>query len=148
MDDTDRLILDRLQSGFPVCERPYASAAGEIGVSEDELLVRLKRMKEEGVITRFGPLYNVERMGGEFVLCGMRVPAERFEAVAQCVNAFPEVAHNYERDHEFNMWFVIAAETRARAESVARRIEETTGLPVYRCPKLAEYHVGLYLKAS
>jgi DNA-binding Lrp family transcriptional regulator len=148
MDDTDRAILDGLQSGFPICERPYAAAAGDLGLSEAELLVRLKRLKEEGVITRFGPLYNVERMGGEFVLCAIRVPAERFEAVAQCVNAFPEVAHNYERDHEFNMWFVIAAESRARAETVARKIEETTGLPVYRCPKLVEYHVGLYLKAS
>jgi DNA-binding Lrp family transcriptional regulator len=148
MDEVDRGVLDRLQTGFPICERPYASAAAELGLSEADLLARLRRLREEGVITRFGPLYNVERMGGEFVLCALRVPAERFEAVAECVNAFPEVAHNYERDHEFNMWFVIAAESRARAESVARRIERTTGLPVYRCPKLAEYHVGLYLKSS
>jgi DNA-binding Lrp family transcriptional regulator len=148
MDDTDRAILDRLQGGFPICERPFAAAAAELALSEAELLARLKRLKEDGVITRFGPLYNVERMGGEFVLCALRVPGDRFDAVAECVNAFPEVAHNYERDHELNMWFVIAAETRAGAEAVARSIEKTTGLAVYRFPKLVEYHVGLYLRAQ
>lgn len=110
MDDLDRAIVDGLQTGFPVCERPFLEAARGLGTTEDELLARIDRLLREGTLTRFGPLFQVERMGGVFTLAAMSVPEERFEATAAAVNALPEVAHNYAREHPLNMWFVLATE--------------------------------------
>jgi len=143
LDAVDRAIVNRLQAGFPICERPYARAATELGIDEQELLERLQRMLEQGVLSRFGPLFNAGRMGGGLSLCAMAVPEERFEEVARRVNAFPEVAHNYRREHELNMWFVLATETPRRIREVLDEIERETGLPVHDMPKRAEYFVGL-----
>lgn len=147
MDAIDRDIVNHLQGGLPVCERPYAEAAAQLGLSEDELLRRLERLLAEGVLSRFGPMYHAERLGGALTLAAMRVPAEDFERVAAIVNGFPEVAHNYAREHEFNMWFVLATETPQRIASVIREIEQATGLKVYNLPKLEEFYVGLRFKA-
>lgn len=147
MDETDRRIVNALQNGFPIVERPYLEVAGQLGISEDELIRRLGRLLGAGILTRFGPLYNVERAGGAFTLAAMSVPAGDFERVAAIVNAMPEVAHNYERDHELNMWFVLAAETSDRIGRALERIESETGYPVLDLPKEREYFVGLKLEA-
>ena len=86
-------------------------------------------------------------MGGVFVLCAIAVPAARFEEVMTKVNAHPEVAHNYERTHRLNMWFVLAAETAEGAEAAARAIEGETGLTVLRFPKLVEFYIGFRVQA-
>lgn len=147
MDAVDRAIVNALQGDFPICERPYAEAAARLGLSEDELLARLARLLERGVLTRFGPLYHAERLGGAVTLAALRVPGEDFERVAEIVNAFPEVAHNYARAHEFNMWFVVATETPERLAAVLREIERATGLEVYDFPKLEEFYIGLRFEA-
>ncbi len=143
LDNLDRQIVNGLQGGFPVCERPYAEAAAAFGIEEAELIARLGRLVESGALSRFAPLFNAERLGGAVCLCGMAVPTARFEAVAEQVNAHPEVAHNYAREHALNMWFVLASEDPARIEEVAAAIEAETGLTVYRMPKLDEYFIGL-----
>lgn len=97
------------------------------------------------MLTRFGPLFQIERAGGRFVLAAMAVPAERFDAVAAQVNALPEVAHNYRRTHALNLWFVVAAASPAQADAVLARIEAQTGLPVLAFPKEREYFVELRL---
>jgi len=145
MDESDSAIVNCLQGGFPLAERPFAVVAAELGLAEEDLIARVRLLLEEGVLTRFGPMYQVERMGGAFSLAAMRVPREDFDRVAAAVNALPEVAHNYEREHEYNMWFVLATE---KPEGIARaiaRIERETGLPVLNFPKLREYFVGLQL---
>lgn len=147
MDAVDRAIVNALQGDFPICERPYAEAAARLGLSEDELLARLARLLERGVLTRFGPLYHAERLGGAVTLAALRVPGEDFDRVAEIVNAFPEVAHNYARAHEFNMWFVVATETPERLAAVLREIERATGLEVYDFPKLEEFYIGLRFEA-
>ena len=145
MDELDRAILNHLQGGFPVSERPFAEAAAELGTGEEELIARLGRMLEERRLTRFGPLYNADRMGGAFTLAALSVPAADFERVAALVNALPEVAHNYERAHRLNMWFVLATDTPEGIERALRRIESETGCRVYNFPKLREYFVELKL---
>jgi DNA-binding Lrp family transcriptional regulator len=145
MDELDRAILNHLQGGFPVSERPYAEAAAELGTTEDELIARLSRMLEQRRLTRFGPLYNADRMGGAFTLAALSVPAAGFERVAALVNAMPEVAHNYERAHRLNMWFVLATDTPEGIEQALRRIECETGCRVFNFPKLREYFVELKL---
>ena len=145
LDRVDALLLRRLHGGFPLTETPYADVAEELGLGEDEVLERLAALLGDGMLTRFGPLFQIERAGGQFVLAAMQVPEARFDAVAAQVNALPEVAHNYRREHAFNMWFVIAASSPAEAEATCRRIEATCGLKVYAFPKEKEFFVELRL---
>ena len=143
LDDVDRAIINRLQDSFPICERPYQAVAAQFGITEEALIQRLQQMLEHRQLSRFGPLYNAERLGGGLSLCAMSVPAAQFEQVAEQVNAFPEVAHNYAREHKLNMWFVLATETPERIDRVLAEIEQATGHPVYNMPKKQEFFVGL-----
>lgn len=143
MDAVDRAIVNQLQGGFPVCERPYAEAAATLGLTEDELMQRLDALLENGTLTRFGPMYHAERLGGALTLAAMKIPVADFERVAEIVNRFPEVAHNYAREHAFNMWFVLATEAPERIEAVIGEIEQASGYRVYNMPKLEEFYVGL-----
>lgn len=143
MDALDRAIVNQLQDGMPVCERPYAAMAVRLGTDETTLLDRLRALSEQGVLTRFGPMYHAERLGGGLTLAAMAVPVQRFDEVAETVNAFPEVAHNYRRDHALNLWFVLATEVPERIAEVIAQIEQRTGLTVYDLPKRTEFFVGL-----
>ena len=147
MDELDRAIVNRLQGGLPLGERPFLEAAAALGMTEDGLLSRLKGLLEGGVLTRFGPLYDAEKLGGHLSLCAMSVPACDFERVAALVNAHPEVAHNYEREHRFNMWFVLATKSDAETRRVAAAIEKEAGCAVMQLPRLDEYFVELRLTA-
>jgi DNA-binding Lrp family transcriptional regulator len=147
MDELDRRIVNGLQGGFPVRPRPYAAAAHALGCEEATLIARLQSLLARGVIRRFGPLFDAERLGGAFSLCAMSVPEQDFERVAATVNAFAEVAHNYEREHRFNLWFVLAAADAARLAAVRAAIEARTGYPVLDLPKEEEYFLGLRLAA-
>ncbi|MDR2875590.1 MAG: AsnC family transcriptional regulator [Methylobacillus sp.] len=142
MDATDRAIINHLQGGFPICEHPYRVAAEQIGISEDDLLTRLQRLLDEKTLTRFGPMYQIERMGGAFSLAAMSVPEADFGRVAEIVNALPEVAHNYERAHPLNMWFVLATGTPGGIAAAITKIESATGHRVINMPKEREYFVG------
>ena len=141
----DARLIERLHGGFPLSERPFDDVALELGCTGEQVIERLRRLLAEGVLTRFGPLFQIERAGGQFVLAAMEVPEARFDEVAQQVNAFPEVAHNYRRDHRLNMWFVVAAESPAAAAATLSRIEAAAGLPVYAFPKEREFFVELRL---
>ena len=143
LDALDRKIVNGLQGGFPICERPYAEAAERLGLEEADLIERIRSLVERGLLSRFAPLFNAEALGGAVCLCALAVPQDRFEAITEVVNAHPEVAHNYARDHALNMWFVLATEEPARIEQVAAAIEAETGLTVYRMLKIEEYFIGL-----
>lgn len=147
LDDTDRRIVNTLQEGFPLSPRPYAEVAARLGLSEADLIARLGRLIERGALTRFGPFFDAEAMGGAFCLCAMAVPAARFDEVMTQVNAHAEVAHNYERAHRLNMWFVLATETPAGIEAAARAIGEETGLRVFRFPKEREFFIRFRVAA-
>ena len=147
MDELDRRIVNALQGGFPLCERPFAAAAGNLGLSEEDLIARIESLLNRKVLTRFGPLYDAERLGGAFSLCAMSVPAADFERVAALVNAHLEVAHNYEREHPFNMWFVLATDDKKKIASVISQIEQETGYPVMNLPREEEFFVELRLTA-
>ncbi|MBS1138429.1 MAG: nirH [Proteobacteria bacterium] len=146
-DDIDRRIINALQGGFPLCDEPYRAVAESLGIDATELIARIERMLQERVLTRFGPMYQVERMGGSFVLAALAVPEPDFDRIAEIVNALPEVAHNYRREHRLNMWFVLATETREGIARAIARIEAETGLPVFAFPKEREYFVEMRLAA-
>ncbi len=143
MDRLDRDIINTLQQGFPISELPYAEVAEKLDTSEEELLARLQCMLDDGLLSRFGPMYHAERMGGGLTLAAMSIPEEAFEQVCQQVNRHPEVAHNYQRDHKLNMWFVLATETPDDIVRVIAEIEKESGYPVYNMPKEREFFIGL-----
>ena len=145
-DAVDRALVDRLQDGIPVCEHPFAAVAAELGVDEAQVVERLQAMLSGGLLTRFGPMYDAERLGGRFTLCAMAVPAERFDEVAGLVNGFPETAHNYAREHRLNLWFVLAADRAERIAEVIEHIERLSGLAVLDLPKEEEFFIGLRLR--
>jgi len=147
LDTIDRRLINAFQGGFPICERPFQVAAETLGLDEATLINRIETLLKTGVLTRFGPLYNADRMGGVNVLAAMALPNAEFERVAEFVNLQPEIAHNYRREHALNLWFVGAAETAEKVEATFQYIESMTGFPVYRFPKEREFFVELKLEA-
>lgn len=145
LDGVDRRILARLHGDLPLSDRPFAQVGAELGLREEALIGRLQQLLSRGVLTRFGPLFQIERAGGRFVLAAIAVPEDRWAEVVAQVNAHPEVAHNYRRDHALNMWFVVAAETVAQAGAVLDAIRAETGLEVLAFPKEREFFVELRL---
>lgn len=158
----DRRLIAHLHGNFPLCDRPFAAvaqalntaspvlprnapASGTVTWVEEGVIERLRVLLVQGVLTRFGPLFQIERAGGQFVLAAMSVSVERFESVVSTVNTWPEVAHNYQRDHALNLWFVVAAESAEAAQRVLTDIEHETELTVWAFPKEREYGVELRL---
>lgn len=146
-DVIDRAIINMLQDSFPLVPEPYKAAAAALGLSEAALIERIEGLLANGKASRFGPMYNADRFGGAFCLCAIAVPVERFDTVAALVNAHEEVAHNYERAHALNMWFVLATETLEEIEQLVAAISAETGLEVLAFPKLEEYFVGFRVAA-
>jgi len=139
----DRKIINQLQGGFPICENPWEELEKTLKIPADEIISRIDRMKSDGLLSRFGPMYHAEKMGGGLSLAAMKVPEDRYDEVTGMVNSFTEVAHNYARDHELNMWFVVATETPQQVENVVQQIQEKTGIQVYNMPKQHEFFIGL-----
>lgn len=147
LDETDRALINALQGDFPLAREPFAEVGARLGLDAAEVLARLQRLLDAGVLTRFGPMFQIERIGGAFCLAAMQVPEADFDRVAAEVNAFAEIAHNYRREHALNMWFVIATETSDAIGATAARIEAATGLTMFLFPKEREYFVEMKLEA-
>ena len=148
MDAIDCELVNLLQDGIEISARPFLAAAEQLGISEEMVVSRIGRLREDGYLSRFGPMFDAEKMGGAVSLCAMEVPAAEMESVTEIVNRLPEVAHNYERNHVLNMWFVVATDDVSRLQAVIDKIEAATGIEVYNMPKLEEYYIGLRLDAG
>ena len=148
MDAIDCELVNLLQDGIEISARPFLAAAEQLGISEEMVVSRIGRLREDGYLSRFGPMFDAEKMGGAVSLCAMEVPAAEMESVTEIVNRLPEVAHNYERNHVLNMWFVVATDDVSRLQAVIDNIEAATGIEVYNMPKLEEYYIGLRLDAG
>ncbi len=144
MDELDRRLINRLQHGLPLVRQPWLALAEELDSDPAQLRSRVQALLDDGTLTRFGPMFDIERLGGAFTLAALAVPEARFEAVAALLSAMPEVAHNYRREHPWNMWFVLACATPAGIAASIARIEQQTGLAVLNLPKEHTYHVGLH----
>lgn len=142
LDAVDRRLLDGFQRGLPLVTRPFAALANALGLDEAEVIARLRRLEAEGAVARVGAVLPPNRLGAS-TLAALAVPAERFEAVAALVSAYGEVNHNYEREHRFNLWFVVTAETAEQVAAVLADIEARTGLPVLELPLVEPFHIDL-----
>ncbi len=145
MDTLNRKIINLLQAGFPLSEEPYLEVARHLGIEEQELLDRLSNLLDEKILSRFGPMYDAQKLGGAFSLVAVRVPEDDFDKVSEIVNSYPEVAHNYKRDHDYNMWYVLATDSPEKIDEVNSDIEKKIGMKVFNMPKLEEYYIGLRL---
>jgi len=135
-------LLNDYQHGFPLESRPFARIADELGVGEDDVLDALGELGASGAVSRIGAVVRPNTVGAS-TLAAMAVPAARLDAVAAVVSRQPEVNHNYAREHEINLWFVITAPDPAGVRAAVGRIETETGLPVLDLPLLESFHIDL-----
>ena len=143
MDDTlDFQLLNDFQRDFPLCPAPFAELASRLGVGEKVVLGRLENLRREGKISRVGAVFAPKRIGAS-TLAAMAVPPEKLEAVAATVKRFPEVNHNYEREHRYNLWFVVTAASEGRLQASLGAIEQAAGYPLLTLPLLEEFHIDL-----
>lgn len=140
--DREKALLDGFQRDFPLVPRPYAAVAERLGMTEAELLAMLRRLRDAGAVGRVGAVVRPGTVGAS-TLAAMAVPPERLDAVAALVSARPEVNHNYEREHRYNLWFVVTAASRDRVAAVLREIAAAAGLPVLDLPLAREYRIDL-----
>lgn len=128
MDDTDRAILNRIQSDFPIVSRPYLIVAQELDLEEGEVIRRITRLKDMGIIRRIGANFVPGRLGFVSTLCAARVPKEKISQFSETVNRYPGVTHNYRRSHEYNIWFTFIAESMEQIEANLKEIASETGV--------------------
>jgi DNA-binding Lrp family transcriptional regulator len=137
-----RRLLDEFQRDFPLVPRPFAAIAERLGVDEDAVIERLADLRRAGVVARIGAVIEPNRLGAS-TLAAMAVPAARLAEIAELVSAYPEVNHNYEREHAFNLWFVVAAPTRARLDEVLTEIAATSSIEVLDLPLVEPFKLDL-----
>ena len=147
MNNLDRTIINHMQSGFPICNSPFAVMADQLQITEELLIERIQALLADGTLSRFGPLFDMEKIGGIYSLVAMQVPKRDIDRVVSLINFYPEVAHNYERGHKFNLWFVVAVDSNEKLQNLLEEIEKETGYCTYNMPKLDEYYVGLKFDA-
>ncbi|MBT9136676.1 MAG: hypothetical protein DDT34_01758 [Firmicutes bacterium] len=144
LDPADRAILNIIQTGFPLISRPYAVLAAEVGLSEAEVLTRVAALKATGIIRRIGGIFASDKLGFSSTLVALKVAEEKIEAVAQAVSAYPGVTHNYERAHEFNLWFTLVSQTSAELEQILSAIMRLDGVFKLRnLPALKLFKIGV-----
>ncbi|MFC4436504.1 MULTISPECIES: siroheme decarboxylase subunit beta [Natrialbaceae] len=142
IDDADAAIIDGYQSGVPIEERPFRRVGDSLGIDEDEVLERVSRLYDDGIVRRFGAVLNPPVIGSS-TLAAVQAPGDRFEEVASIVNEYRQVNHNYARDHEWNMWFVVTAGSRTTRDEIIDEIERRTGCEVLVLPMLTDYYIDL-----
>ena len=145
INELERSFINKYQGGFPLVELPFKQIAKQLNVPVDTLVDTVADLLDKGLLSRFGPLYDAVKLGGGLTLAALSVPENRYDIVSRLVNAYPEVAHNYRREHELNMWFVLATRTPESIDTTLASIEKSTGLKVYNFPKQHEFYVGLWL---
>ena len=144
LSDLEKRLLNDFQEGFPLSQRPFEDIARRLGSSESAVLAALSGLQANGLISRVGPVFRPNRVGAS-TLAAMAVPEDRLESVAAMVSAYPEVNHNYEREHDLNLWFVATAPDRDRLSRVLQEIESRTGLEVLDLPMTEDYFINLGL---
>ena len=141
MDHIDAQILNHLQHGISLTDYPFHDMARELGISEAMLLERIKALRNDGLIRRLGGVFDSQKMGMKSTLCAMEVPEEKISEVAEHINAYREVTHNYLRNDQYNMWFTVTAASQEALERILAEIETVSGLKVTSMPVIKRYKI-------
>ncbi|AEG59891.1 AsnC family transcriptional regulator [Desulforamulus ruminis] len=128
LDHIDRRLLNLIQTDFPICPEPYRVLGENLGITEQEVLNRLEQLTQQDVIRRLGGVFDSRKLGYNGTLCAIKVPQERIEEVAAVINSYIGITHNYLRDHEYNMWFTILAQSPHKVQKILKEIQEKTGI--------------------
>ncbi|MFB6345856.1 MAG: Lrp/AsnC family transcriptional regulator, partial [bacterium] len=142
----ERIVLNNLQGGLPITPRPFEKLSEELGLDEGTILGTLRRLRKNNRLSRFGAVLNTRAMGGDSRLAAVSVPEDSRDQAASVINDYRTVTHNYVRDHDLNLWFVLSARSADRIDSTMGAIEDELGETVFDLPKLTEYYVGLRFK--
>lgn len=145
LSQTEQLLLNNFQHGFPLQERPFAEIAEQLNVSENDVIELLQRLQDEGIVSRVGAVFYPNRIGNS-TLAAIAVPDARLGEVADMVSRFDEVNHNYQREDEYNLWFVITAENRQAIDDVLEDIAKHSELAVLDLPMQEDYYIDLGFK--
>ena len=141
----EKHLLNDFQHDLPLSATPFADIAERLGVSEEEVLSSVRKLQDDGVISRVGPVFTPNRIGVS-TLAAMSIPADKLECVARIISAFPEVNHNYEREHEYNLWFVVTASSEEHLDIVLHEIDQHADYPLMSLPMLEDYFIDLGFK--
>jgi len=143
LDETDKKILNSIQIDFPLVHRPFKQLGDMLGIPEEEVIKRTKRLQAEGAIRRIGPIINTKNTGGVSTLVALKAPADRVDEVAQIINGYEEVSHNYLRPAEFNVWFTLSTESETRMQEILSEITERTECKVMNLPTKRLFKIGV-----
>lgn len=143
LDETDKKILNTIQYDFPLDTQPFLKLGEGLGISEDEILIRLKRLQEEGAIRKIGPVINRNRVGGTSTLVAVKVPEEMIDKVADYIDEYAEVSHNYLRPDIYNVWFTLSASGEERIQEILRELNRKTGLEFVNLPTVRLFKIGV-----
>ncbi len=142
LNDLEKRLLNEYQQGLPLSPTPFADIAARLGTSEALVLRILRRLQEIGVVSRVGPVFKPKRIGAS-TLAAMAIPDADLPSVAEQINRYEEVNHNYEREHRFNLWFVVTAPDQAHLDRVLGQMERETGYPILNLPMEKQFHIDL-----
>jgi len=141
MDSIDKKLLSIIQKDFPVSSRPFQEIGDMLGITEEETITRIKKLKEQGIIRRLGGIMDSRKLGYKSTLCAMEVPNDRLTQVTDIVNSYIGVTHNYLRNHQYNLWFTLITPSGQHLEKTLKDIEEKTDLKVYNVPALKLFKI-------
>lgn len=143
LDDIDKNILNLIQLDFPLDVHPFEKMSFQLGISEEELLERMGRLKEEGAVRRIGPVINTKRVGGISTLVALKAPESKIDEIAELINQHQEVSHNYLRQADYNIWFTVSAANKERLEQIINDLQEETGCPLINLPTKRLFKIGV-----
>ena len=146
MDATDKALLDIIQADFPLVPRPYAYLGEKLGIGEEEVLERVRRLREEHIIRRMGANFQSKKLGWVSTLCGAKVPPDAMESFCELVNAEKGVTHNYEREHKYNIWFTFIGPSREYIQKRLDSITAKTGVPILNLPATRLFKIRVNFK--
>ncbi len=142
LNHLEKHLLNDFQHGFPLVSRPYQEIAEKMGVSENDVIKTLAQLKQQGYISRVGAVFRANSIGAS-TLAALSVAEEEIESIAEIINGYSEVNHNYKREHHYNLWFVLTASDEHELNTVLDSIEQRTGYSVMYLPMIEDFHIDL-----
>ena len=141
LDDIDRKIINLIQLNFPISKNPFEKIAAAVGTTEETVIVKLNRLKKEGIIRRIGPIINTRGIGGTNTLAAVKVSEDEIEKAAAVINRYDEVSHNYLRNEEYNIWFTVSAPTQERLDQILTEIQTELNCPLLDLPTIKQFKI-------